>query len=43
MTAITTLTTEFPEITPLSTKSERFYNQPPVNKHELTSGGRYNL
>ena len=31
MTAITPLTTGFHEITPLTTKSERCYNQPPCN------------
>ena len=30
MTAITPLTTGFHEITPLTTKSERCYNQPPL-------------
>ena len=33
MTAITPLTTRFHEITPLTTKSERCYNQPPLYIH----------
>ena len=32
MTAITPLTTGFHEITPLTMKSERCYNQPPCTK-----------
>ena len=34
MTAITPITTRFHEITPFTTKSDRFYNHPPVAENK---------